>query len=69
MTCLFCQAPMVLATESRGFRTYRCKRGCSDYRHEEIAVRAAEPVILPGITQNGPGANDASAQTADTILH
>lgn len=31
--------------------------------------RAAEPTILPGITQNGPGANDASAQTADTILH
>ena len=69
MRCQYCHAPMVLATESRGFRTYRCKRGCTDYRHEEIPARPAAPTISAGITQNGPGANDASAQTADTILH
>ena len=36
MTCLFCQAPMILATESRGYQTYRCKRGCDYHLYQEI---------------------------------
>ena len=31
--CDKCQAPMVLASFSRGFQTYRCARGCADSYH------------------------------------
>lgn len=27
MSCLYCNAPMTLATESRGYKTYRDARG------------------------------------------
>lgn len=30
MKCTKCQAPMLLASSSRGFQTYRCARGCAD---------------------------------------
>ena len=39
MTCIFCQAKMILATESRGYKTYRCKRGCDYHVHIEIDMK------------------------------
>ena len=69
MRCQYCHAPMVLATESRGFRTYRCKRGCTDYRHEEIPARPAAPTISAGIIQSGLPENRQSVQTVGTTLH
>ena len=66
MNCGYCHSKRVLATESRGFRTYRCKRGCSDYQHEEINARPAEPTISSGISLNGLTGSDASAPIADT---
>ena len=64
MNCIFCHAKMVLATESRGFRTYRCSRGCADYQYEEINARAAAPTISPGTLQNIPAVIGVFAQTA-----
>ena len=66
MVCIFCHAKMVLATESRGFKTYRCSRGCADYQYEEIGVLAAEPTTSNGITPVGQTETGASAQIAVT---
>lgn len=64
MRCFFCNAPLVLATESRGLKTYRCSRGCDDYQYEEIGAQAAEPTILPGTI---PGTHQESGQSAQTV--
>ena len=37
--CIYCNKPMVLATESRGYRTYRCKMGCPCYRSVEMSAQ------------------------------
>lgn len=64
MTCIFCHAPMILATESRGYKTYRCKRGCDYHLHQEIAPAA--DANSNGTTQNGLPAGNAYAPTAGT---
>lgn len=63
MTCLFCQAPMILATESRGYKTYRCKRGCEYHLHQEIV-----PAAVTNSTGTIPSeeADKGSVQIADT---
>ena len=65
MTCLFCHAQMTLATESRGYKTYRCKRGCDYHLHQEIAQTA--PESYPGTQQNGLPADRDSAAIAATV--
>jgi aerobic-type carbon monoxide dehydrogenase small subunit (CoxS/CutS family) len=39
--CL-CGAKMVLATNDRGYETYRCSRGCSFYQHDETKIITIE---------------------------
>lgn len=65
MTCLFCQAKMILATESRGYKTYRCKRGCDYHVHQEIAP--AVDKNSNGMKQSGPEADNAFAPIAATV--
>ena len=64
MTCLFCHAPMILATESRGYQTYRCKRGCDYHLYQEI-VQTVEK-NSSGQRQSFQEASKDSAPTAVT---
>lgn len=49
--CEDCGSPMVLATESRGYQTYRCKRGCSCYKFVEIPVAPTAKPNWSGLMQ------------------
>lgn len=50
--CIYCNKPMVIATESRGYRTLRCSRGCQCYRSIEIAVLKPETASSADVAKN-----------------
>ena len=66
MNCHLCQSPMSLATESRGYKTYRCRKGCNYYQYIEMTA----PIVnVNSISQpaNTAKAQQDSAQIAATV--
>jgi hypothetical protein len=54
-TCIYCNKPMVVATEGRGFITYRCGHGCPCHRHIETGTNKPiqEPTVRREVYEYG----------------